>query len=155
MTVARLNRWFPFEPQQLFPIVSRVEDYCEFLPLCSRSRVWDRMIGADAVERFQAELTIVYPKLALRETFISSVTADYYSLTVAATSRDRPFQHLECTWVLHPARGGTNIEMALDYAMASRTLQLLLTGLFDYTMRKVMAAFEQRARNVLGPVGAH
>jgi ribosome-associated toxin RatA of RatAB toxin-antitoxin module len=45
--------------------------------------------------------------------------------------------------------------MALDYAMASRTLQLLLTGLFDYTMRKVMAAFEQRARNVLGPVGAH
>jgi ribosome-associated toxin RatA of RatAB toxin-antitoxin module len=39
--------------------------------------------------------------------------------------------------------------MSLDYAMVSRTLEFLLHGLFDYAMRRIMAAFEDRARNLL------
>jgi coenzyme Q-binding protein COQ10 len=149
MSHARLARWMPFEPQQLFPIIARVEDYSEFLPLCSESRVWDRTIGTDQIERFQAELTIVYPKLAIREKFTSSVSADPYKLTVCALSRERPVKHLDCSWKLHPAKQGTEIEMVLDYAMASRALQVLLLGAFDYAMRKILAAFEQRARRIL------
>jgi coenzyme Q-binding protein COQ10 len=92
---------------------------------------------------------IVYPKLAIRERFTSSVLADPYRLMVRATSHERPFKQLESNWTLHPARGGTDIEMLLNYAMASRTLQLLLSGLFDYAMRKVMSAFEARAQSLL------
>jgi coenzyme Q-binding protein COQ10 len=149
MTHARLARWMPFEPQQLFPIVARVEDYRLFVPLCEESRVWGRTIGSDLTERFQAELTIVYPKLAIRERFTSAVLADPYRLTVRATSHERPFNQLESIWVLHPSRSGTEIEMLLNYAMASRTLQLLLAGLFDHALRKVMAAFEARARGLI------
>lgn len=149
MTHARLARWMPFEPQQLFSIVARVEDYRLFVPLCEESRVWDRTIGADLAERFKAELTIVYPKLAIRERFTSVVVADPYRLTVRATSHERPFKHLESNWTLHPARGGTQIEMLLSYAMSSRALQLLLSGLFDHAMRKIMAAFEARARVII------
>ena len=151
MSHAYLARWMPFESQQLFPVIARVEDYSQFLPLCKYSRVWSRTIGPDEIERFQAELTIVYPKLAIYETFTSSVVADPYKLTVTASSRDRPVKHLDCSWILHPAKGGTNIEMILDYAMASRTLQFLLLGLFDHVMRKIMAAFEERARSILSP----
>jgi coenzyme Q-binding protein COQ10 len=151
MTHTRLARWMPFEPQQLFPIVARVEDYRLFVPLCEESRVWNRIIGPDLAERFQAELVIVYPQLAIREKFISNVVADPYRLTVRATSRERPFRQLESNWVLHPARGGTDIEMLLNYAMASRTLQLLLSGLFDHAMRKVMSSFEARARSLIAP----
>jgi coenzyme Q-binding protein COQ10 len=139
----------PFEPLQLFPIIAKVEDYSKFLPLCTESRVWNRMAGSDEVESFQAALTIEYSKLAIHETFTSSVVADPYKLTIRAQSEDRSVRHLDCTWNLHPARGGTDIEVILDYAMASRSLQLLLLGLFDYAMRKVMAAFEQRARRIL------
>jgi coenzyme Q-binding protein COQ10 len=149
MTRARLARWMPFEPQQLFPIIARVEDYRFFVPLCEESRVWNRTIGADLAERFQAELIIVYPKLAIRERFTSNVVADPYKLTVRATSHERPFKQLESNWILHPARGGTEIEMLLNYAMASKTLQLLLSGLFDHAMRRVMAAFESRARGLI------
>lgn len=149
MSHARLVRWMPFEPQQLFGIVARVEDYSQFVPLCSRSRVWNRTSSANGVETFQAELTIEYPKLAIHETFTSGVVADPYKLTLIAASRDRPVKHLDCSWILHPAKGGTDIEMVLDYVMASRTLQFLLHGLFDYAMHKIMAAFEQRARSTL------
>jgi coenzyme Q-binding protein COQ10 len=149
MKRARLARWMPFSPQQLFPIITRVEDYDQFLPLCSQSRVWDRTVGADGVERFQAELTILYPKLGIREQFTSSVLADPHRLVVAASSRQPPVKSLECAWELKSSRGGTEIEMVLECEMASRTLQFLLHGLFDYAMRKIMAAFEDRARRGL------
>jgi coenzyme Q-binding protein COQ10 len=149
MSHARLARWMPFEPRQLFPIIAEVGDYSQFVPLCSHSRVWNRTVRPDGVEEFQAELTIDYPKLAIRETFTSNVTADPQRLTIVASSRDRPVKYLDCSWTLHPARGGTDIEMVLDYSMASRTLQLILLGLFDYAMRKIMAAFEDRARMIL------
>jgi coenzyme Q-binding protein COQ10 len=149
MKRARLARWVPFSPQQVFPIVAGVESYDQFLPLCIRSRVWDRNKGFDGVERFQAELTIDYPKLNIREQFTSSVIADPHRLTVRASSRQPPVRHLECIWALRPSRGGTEIEMVLEYELASRTLQFILHGLFDYAMRKVMAAFEDRARRQL------
>lgn len=149
MSHARVARWMPFEPRQLYPIVAKVEDYSQFLPLCTRSRVWNRSVGASGIEQFQAELTVEYPKLAINETFTSSVIADPVRLAVTASSRDRPVKHLDCSWILHPLRGGTDIEMILDYAMASRTLQLILLGLFDYAMRKIMTAFEERARTLL------
>jgi coenzyme Q-binding protein COQ10 len=149
MKRARLARWMPFSPQQLFPIIARVEDYDEFLPLCSQSRVWGRTLGSDGLERFEAELTIVYPKLGIRESFASSVVADPRGLLITASSRQPPVRHLECAWKLMPARGGTEIEMTLEFDMASRTLQFLLHGVFDYAMRKIMAAFEDRARRTL------
>jgi hypothetical protein len=33
--------------------------------------------------------------------------------------------------------------------MASRMLQLLLSGMFDYALRKIMTAFEERAKALL------
>jgi coenzyme Q-binding protein COQ10 len=149
MKRARLARWVAFSPQQLFPIIARVEDYDQFLPLCSRSRVWDRNLGSDGIERFQAELAIDYPKLGIHELLTSSVLADSRRLTVTASSRQPPVKHLECLWSLRASRGGTEIDMVLECELASRTLQLLLHGLFDFALRKVMAAFEGRARHQL------
>lgn len=149
MKRARLARWVPFSPRQLFPIIAGVENYDQFLPLCSRSRVWDRTTGSDGVERFQAELTVDYPKLGIHELFTSSVLADPLRLTVTAISHEPPVRRLECMWSLRPSRSGTEIEMMLEYEMASRTLQFILHSLFDYAMRKVMAAFEDRARRQL------
>jgi coenzyme Q-binding protein COQ10 len=149
MKQAQLARWVPFSPQQVFPIVAEVEHYDQFLPLCTRSRVWDRTIDPDGVERFQAEITVDYPKLNIHELFTSGVRVDPHRLTVMASSREPPVRHLECLWALRPSRGGTEIEMVLEYEMASRTLQFILHGLFDYAMRKVMTAFENRARRQL------
>ena len=147
----RLVRWVPFLPEQVFPIVAGVEKYEQFLPLCTRSRMWDRATGSDGVEQFEAELTIDYPKLNIHEQFTSTVFTDPHRLTVKASSRQPPVRHLECIWALKASRSGTEIEMVLEYEMNSRTLQFLLHGLFDYAMRKVMAAFEDRAlRQLLG-----
>src|SRR5262245_57840285 len=129
MKRTRLAGWVPFSPQQVFPIVAGVQNYDQFLPLCTRSRVWDRATGSNGVERFEAELAIDYPKLNIHEQFTSTVLTDPHRLTVTASSRKPPVRHLECAWALKASRGGTEIEMVLEYEMASRTLQFLLHGL--------------------------
>ena len=44
------------------------------------------------------------------------------------------------------SNGGCEIEFTVDYALKSRSLQFLLSGMFDLVVRKIMNAFEARAR---------
>ena len=39
-----------------------------------------------------------------------------------------------------------DINFTVDYQLKSRTLQFVLSGMFDLAVRKVMTAFEERAR---------
>lgn len=138
----------PFPPSDLFAVVSKVEDYRYFLPLCEESRVWDSAVDEAGVTRFKAELAIAYSKLAIYERFACDVAADPASLTVTAASFRGPLKHLNNRWTLQPVSGGTDVEFYLDYAMSSRMLQFILSGMFDYAMRKIMNAFEERTRSL-------
>lgn len=136
----------PFPPADLFAIVAKVEDYRHFLPLCEESRVWDQSVDEVGVSRFKAELAIGYSKLAIYERFACDVAADPATLSVTAASFRGPLVHLDNRWTLQPVSGGTDVEFYLDYVMSSRMLQFILSGMFDYAMRKIMNAFEERAR---------
>lgn len=149
MTIVTVARRMPFRPAGLFAIVADVEAYKEFLPLCDHSRVWNRNVADDGVERFSAEISITYDKLAISERLRCDVVADPRAMTVTATSRTSPVKRLENRWTFEPVPEGTDVIFRLDYVMASRMLQLLLSGMFDYAMRKIMTAFEQRAKALL------
>jgi coenzyme Q-binding protein COQ10 len=152
MTVVTVARRMRFRPRDLYAIVVDVAAYKDFLPLCDSSRVWNRSVSAEGVERFSAELSITYDKLPISERLTCEVVADPHALTIAASSTKPPVRRLENLWTLKTIPGGTDVIFRLDYLMASRMLQLLLTGMFDYAMRKVMTAFEQRAAKLLSPV---
>ncbi|NJM29400.1 MAG: hypothetical protein HC855_04185 [Rhizobiales bacterium] len=59
---------------------------------------------------------------------------------------------LVSVWKIMPSpQGGADIEYAVDFTMNSRSMQFLLSGMFDLAVRKVMGAFEERARMLYGP----
>ena len=146
MPVFTVTRRMGFAPEFLYGICADVARYSEFLPLCTASRVWDAAAGPDGKCRFRAELVIAYAKLNVRETFISSVTADPARLTVRALSSEGAVRHVDNRWLFHQAGGGTcDVEVYVDYDMATRPLRLIMSAMFDYAMRKVMNAFEERA----------
>jgi coenzyme Q-binding protein COQ10 len=149
MTVVNIARRMRFTPVDLYAIVVDVEAYKEFLPLCDRSRIWNRTVDAEGVERFSAELSITHDRLAISERLACEVVADPRTLTVTATSRKAPVRRLENRWTLKPIPEGTDVIFHLDYVMASRMLQFLLSGMFDHIMRKIMTAFEERAKAIL------
>jgi len=145
VTVFHTTRRIAFAPEYLLAIVADVASYPEFLPLCTGARVWDAKDQGDGRRSFRASLDIEYPKLRLKETFVSDVVVDTRRYTIRATSSEGPVKHIDNRWLFTDARGGCDIDFHLDYQMSSRLLHLAMGSVFEFAVRKVMTAFEERA----------
>ncbi|MBC8037428.1 MAG: type II toxin-antitoxin system RatA family toxin [Rhizobiales bacterium] len=149
-------RSVPYSVEQIFGIAGNVADYPAFLPLVKRSVVTDMVIGLDGKKHFIADLQFAYPKLGISDSLRSRVVVDPAACTVTATSNEGPVKSLISEWkILARATGGSDIHFTVDYTLKSRSLQFLLSGMFDLIVRRIMTAFEERARALYGaPVAA-
>ena len=149
-----ITRRLPFRPADLYAVAADVPSYPRFVPLCTGARAWDESTDADGRLHFRAAIDLAYPKLRLSETLTSEVTADPVALAVRAVSSSAPAKFLDNRWLFHDlGAAGTDVDFYLAYELRSRTLQLLVTGMFDYAARKIINAFEARARELYRPVG--
>lgn len=147
-----VSRSVPYSAQQVFAIARDVAQYREFLPLVKRSVVRHVVKGEDGQERFDGELTVAYAKLGIEEVMTSHVSVDPVALTVKAESHQGPVKRLVSEWRIVPTgEHRCDISFSVDYELRSRTLQFVLSGMFDLAVRKVMNAFEDRARELYGP----
>lgn len=147
-----VSRSVPYTAEQVFAIARDVARYKEFLPLVKRSIVRGARTDAQGLEHFEGELTVAYDKLRIEEVMTSRVTVDPAALTVTARSDQGPVKHLVSEWKIVPT-GDTrcDINFTVDYTLKSKMLQMVLSGMFDMAVRKVMSAFEERARALYGP----
>lgn len=151
MTKFAVTRRVPYKVEQIYTIAGDVEAYKEFVPLVKRSTIRNRKDLGGGREEFDCELMITYKKLGISETFVSHVTVDPVEKVVKAHSNEGPVKSLDCEWrILEAAEGGTEIQFAVDYTLKSRSMQFLLSGMFDFMVRKLMTAFEQRAEKLYG-----
>jgi coenzyme Q-binding protein COQ10 len=149
-----VTRRLPFRPADLYAIAADVPSYPRFVPLCSDARIWDESVDADGRRHFRAAIDLAYPKLRLSETLTSEVTTDPVALAVRAVSRAAPAKFLDNRWLFHDlGAGGTDVDFYISYELRSWTLQLLVSGMFDYAVRKIINAFEARAQELYAPVG--
>jgi coenzyme Q-binding protein COQ10 len=140
----------PYVAEGVYGIIADVAAYPQFVPLCHGARLWDHKIQDGDREQFKAELLIIYPKLSLRERFVSEVTCNPKALTVRSISNRPPVKTLENRWRVVPAgEAGCDVQFYVDYEMSSRLLQMALKNAFDYAVRRIMTAFEERARQVI------
>jgi coenzyme Q-binding protein COQ10 len=148
-----ITRRLPFRAAELYAIAADVPSYPHFVPLCIGARTWDETEDADGRLHFRAAIDMAYPKLRLAETLASEVTADPVALAVRAVSNSGPAKFVDNRWLFHELpRGGTDVDFYLAYELRSRSLQFLITGMFDYAARKIINAFEARARELYRPV---
>jgi coenzyme Q-binding protein COQ10 len=128
----------------MFDLVADVERYPEFVPLCRKLTVRQRIPEPEGVEVLIADMTVAY-KL-VRETFASRVTLDRPNLQILVEYLEGPFSHLENRWTFHPTGERTcDIEFFISYEFRSRTLGFLMGSMFDMAFRRFAAAFERRA----------
>ena len=144
------QRVLPYSPEQLFDLVAAVDRYPEFLPWCVASRIRERN---DAV--MTADLVIGFKMI--RERFTSRVTLDR-ARRIDVEYLSGPMHYLNNHWTFtavapsaeHP-HGGTMIDFFVDFEFRSRLLQGIITGLFTEVVKKMVHAFETRARKLYGP----
>lgn len=147
-----VSRSVPYTAEQVFAIARDVARYKEFLPLVKRSIVRGAKTDAQGLEHFEGELTVAYDKLRIEEVMTSRVTVDPQALTVTARSDQGPVKHLVSEWKIVPTGDNRcDINFTVDYTLKSKMLQVVLSGMFDMAVRKVMSAFEERARALYGP----
>jgi coenzyme Q-binding protein COQ10 len=133
----------------MFDLVADVEHYPEFVPMCKALKVRQRSASGEGIEIVVADMTVSF-KL-VRETFRSRVTLDRPKLQILVEYLQGPFSHMQNRWTFRP--GGDQaceVEFFIDYEFRSRTLGMLMGGMFDLAFRRFAAAFEARADQVYG-----
>ncbi len=133
----------------MFNLVSDVERYPEFVPLCQALHVRGRKDLGEGREVLIADMTVAY-KL-FRETFTSRVELRPHENTILVEYLDGPFKHLENRWTFTDRDDGAcDVGFFITYEFKSRTLGSLMGVMFDKAFRKFSSAFEARADEVYG-----
>jgi coenzyme Q-binding protein COQ10 len=137
------KRVLPYSSEQLFDLVADVERYPEFLPWCLAARIRERsstLVVADLLIGFRM----------VRERFTSRVAlARPTRIDVAYT--DGPFRYLNNHWVFTDLPDACcEIDFFVDFEFRSALLQKLIGLLFNEAVRRMVSAFETRAKHLYG-----
>jgi len=137
------RRRLPYSAEQLFDLVADVRRYPEFLPWCVGVRIrerTDKLLVADLLIGFKM----------VRERFSSRVVLDR-PRRIDVTYSEGPFRHLNNHWIFIPEPdGGCTIDFFVDFEFRSRLLQRVIEVLFNEAVRRMVSAFEARARALYG-----
>lgn len=136
--------------KQMYDLVSDIERYPEFVPLCQSLRVRGRKETADCII-LVADMTVAYKMIS--ESFTSKVTLLPEKHEILVEYLDGPFKHLENRWNFEPVEGHDEtcyVCFYIDYEFRSRMLAGLMGAVFDKAFHKFSSAFEQRADLVYG-----
>ncbi len=144
MTVHQERRVVPHTPSDVFALVSDVRDYPNFIKWIKAMRVYDERVR-DGVGDLKAEAIVGY-KL-IRERFATQVTLDRDAGAIDVAFVSGPFTDLENRWRFSDAPGGgTAVDFWIRFAFRNPLLQGLFDANFHRATRKLMNAFEDRAR---------
>ena len=139
------KRVLPYTPRQLYDLVADIERYPEFLPWCKAARIRKRegnLVIADLVIGFKM----------FRERFTSRVELAPERSQIHVTYAEGPFKYLNNHWLFDEHPGGCEIDFYVDFEFRSRLLQKAIEVLFSEAVRRMVAAFEARARDLYTPI---
>ena len=145
------TRHMPYTADEMYALVADISAYPDFLPWCSGCRIRERT-SVDGREVVEADLIISF-KL-FRERFGSRVTLEPDERWIDVEYIDGPFKYLKSRWSFAPAETGSDVSFNVDFEFKSRTLQAIIGVVFNEAMRRVVRAFEDRARALYGPRAA-
>lgn len=141
------QKTLPYTQRQMFDLVAGVEKYPEFLPWCLAARI-TRREGDGEGEVFYADLVIGFKMV--REKFTSKVTArapDHIHVEYLKG----PMKHLSNHWrFIEGPDGSCTIDFYLDFEFKNPVLQKLMGVFFGEAVRRMVGAFEARARALYG-----
>lgn len=130
----------------MFNLVADVDKYKEFLPWCVASRIKSRE-GDDV---FYADLVIGYKMI--RERFSSKVFLDRPN-TIHIEYLEGPLKHLSNEWRFIPeCNGNCRIEFSVEFEFKNMFLRGLVNMFFNEVVKRMVAAFELRAKELYSPV---
>lgn len=131
----------PYNAQFMYDLVCDVDAYPQFLPWCVGARV-----TKDTPTHIIADLVIGYK--ALKERFTSDIRLNRDEGLITIIYLEGPFKNMTSQWKIteydnDPTQCHIDFEVSLEFN--NRLLSAVLKGFFDYTVQRMITAFEERA----------
>jgi len=142
------KRVMPYRARQMYDLAADVARYPEFLPWCTAARIRSRE-DHDGKESMVADLVISFK--VFRERFGSRVVLDPEARRIDTEYLDGPFRHLKSWWAFRDlGNGECEVEFFVDFTFRNAVLERLIGAVFNEAMRRIVRAFEGRARDLYG-----
>jgi len=143
-----LTRVLPYAQDQLYALVGDVESYPQFVPWLTAMRTWNARVDVEGVSWVDAEARVGFS--FLREKFATRVRRDPQARTIDVNLLSGPFNTLRNRWEFHEDPAGVRVEFDIDFAFKTRLLEALLARNFESAVSKLMACFDDRAKQLYG-----
>ena len=134
----------PYTAQQMYALVADVEAYPKFLPWTAAARVRRTNAQDDGSRVMEADLVISFK--VFRERFGSRVVLWPEEFKIATEYLDGPFRYMVSNWKFSEEEEGCTVHFDVDFALRNRLLQSAAELFFYEAMRRVVQAFEDRAK---------
>ena len=135
-----------YSPEEMFSLVTGVDQYPQFLPWCDRAQVLERD-GSSML----AEIGIALS--GLRQSFVTRNTLEP-GRRVQMRLVKGPFSRLDGDWQFHVVGDGSQrasrVELKLHYGFSNKVLAGLVGPVFDRIAATMVDAFVKRAQQVYG-----
>lgn len=135
-----------YSAEQMFDLVTQVDQYPQFLPWCDRATVLERH-----TDGMTAEVGIAFA--GIHQSFVTRNT-HVPGRQVAMRLVKGPFSQLQGDWTFAPVGDGSQkacrVELLLSYGFSSRALAAVVGPVFDRIAGSLVDAFVKRAEQVYG-----
>jgi ribosome-associated toxin RatA of RatAB toxin-antitoxin module len=135
-----------YSPQEMFDLVTSVQQYPQFLPWCDHTRVLEQDDNG-----MLAEVGIALS--GIRHSFVTRNLHEP-GRRVQMQLVKGPFSRLDGDWHFHPVGDGSQraarVELLLNYGFDSVTLSKVVGPVFDRIAASMVDAFVKRAEQVYG-----
>lgn len=135
-------RHLPWRAEQMYALVADVARYPEFIPWIHAVRIRD----ANAAD-MHADVIVGYK--GLREQFTSHVHFEPHQ-RIYIDYVAGPLKHLHNEWRFEDVGEGCRVHFNVDFSFKNSMFEMMAAQLFESGVRKLTAAFEDRATALYG-----
>ena len=131
---------------QMFDLVSNIDEYKEFLPWCNDSKIISRE-KFDDYEVVIADLEIGYDQFVY--TYRSEVKLSKDKSFINVKNLDGPFKYLTNEWKFADIdENNSEIEFMIDFELNLSLLNVLMKKFFNLAFQRMVSAFIDRAKEI-------
>ncbi len=128
--------------ETLMKIVSDVETYGDFVPLCKEVQIIEILEDDKFKKKFKASIYIEYK--IFKEAFVSEVSIDKENKKIIIRSTEKPFKDLYSEWTFDQLGSDCKVTFFVNVSFNSFIIEKIISLSFDRIAKKIMSAFEER-----------
>ena len=145
MKSRKLSKKMHYSADEMFELVSDVENYPFFVPACKSLEIVKKVTKDDVIY-IDAIMEVGYG--FLNEFFTSHITLNKKKSTIEVINNDGPFQKLNNYWQFTDIADGSEILFEIDFIAKNSFTGKIINIMFERVFSKYIYAFEGRAKEL-------